>query len=424
MILLLWLRKWQKIKIMINAKKDAIQANAVELSRLHRCLVLNWSTGCGKTLATMKVLKDYLKQNPTAFGYLVCKESNHLSNWDEDIIKHKHQKTFTNTKKLLYASLHKETKLADYVILDECHGLTDKRVDALKRLIGPRTNVIFLSATIPDDKKILVQMTAKCIPHYDKISLTNAIDFGLLPTPKVFVHKAKLANDGNRSYPYRIEKGKGKKVKLSCKMGDMWKVLNTNPNITLDVMCNEAEYYQYVTGKMSFHYNKSQELGLPFNEKIKHKNLYLNLGSQRKRFIAQVKTSKSKEIIEQFRANKNRFITFTGSIEQSLYLGGNSSVNSKNHKDINKELIDGFNSKMYSELFAVGMLREGMNLTDIEKGLIIQLDSTIGSFFQMMGRMLRHQFPEIHMIKLEGTQDEKYFEKAMADFDEKYVTYI
>ncbi len=79
---------------------------------------------------------------------------------------------------------------------------------------------------------------------------------------------------------------------------------------------------------------------------------------------------------------------------------------------------------MYSELFMVGMCREGMNLTDIEKGLIVQLDSTVGSFFQMMGRMLRHEFPEIHMIQLCGSQDDKYFEKAMADFDLKYVTYI
>jgi len=88
---------------------------------------------------------------------------------------------------------------------------------------------------------------------------------------------------------------------------------------------------------------------------------------------------------------------------------------------INQELIDGFNSKMYSMLFAVNMLREGLNLTDIQKGLIIQLDSTVGSYFQMLGRMLRHEFPEVHLIKLLNTQDEKYFERAMVDFSEDFI---
>lgn len=408
-----------------NSKKDEIQANAVELSRLHRCLVLNWSTGCGKTLASIKIIEDILVQEPNAFGYLICKESNHLDNWKDDIKKYKKLHLFAQTDTLLYASLHKYSKVGDYIILDECHGITDKRAQELKRLIGPNTKLIFLSATIPNEKKILIQEAAKGIPHYDSISLVDAINMGLLPVPKVFVHKSTLAHDCKRRYKWNMQKGvKTKRVKTNCVYPNMWKIFNGLQNVDLEVMCDEKEYYDVLTKQMEFHYNKSIELGQPFNEKIKHKNLYLNLGSQRKRFIAQVKTTKSKEIIEQFRANKKRFITFTGSIEQSLYLGGNSSVNSKNHKDVNKDLIDGFNSKMYSELFAVGMLREGMNLTDIEKGLIIQLDSTIGSFFQMMGRMLRHQFPEIHMIKLEGTQDEKYFEKAMADFDEKYVTYI
>ncbi len=408
-----------------NQKKDEIQANAVELSRLHKCLVLEWATGCGKTLGTFKMIKDILQQQPNATGYLICKESNHLANWIDDAVKHKYIKHLKDTNMLLYASLHKVSKVADYIILDECHALTDKRVDALIRLIGKDTKLIFLSATIPYEKRLLVQRLSKATAHFNTITLIDAINMGLLPEPKVIVHNSVLSNENKGKYIWTMSKGiKSKQIQASCDYSHMWSIFNTKPNMHLSVRCSESQYYQLITDKMQFHYDKSIELGQPFNEKIKHKNLYLNLGSQRKRFIAQVKTEKAKEIIKQFRIDKKRFITFTGSIEQSLTLGANSSVNSKNHKDVNKELIDGFNSKMYSELFAVGMLREGMNLTEIEKGLIIQLDSTIGSFFQMMGRMLRHEFPEIHMIKLEGTQDEKYFEKAIMDFDEKYITYM
>jgi superfamily II DNA or RNA helicase len=69
------------------------------------------------------------------------------------------------------------------------------------------------------------------------------------------------------------------------------------------------------------------------------------------------------------------------------------------------------------------MLREGINLSNIEKGIIVQLDSTVGSFFQMFGRCLRHEFPEMHLIVVKDTQDEVYFDNAMQDFDNKYVTY-
>ena len=68
------------------------------------------------------------------------------------------------------------------------------------------------------------------------------------------------------------------------------------------------------------------------------------------------------------------------------------------------------------------MLREGVNLTEVHKGIVVQLDSTMGSFYQMLGRCLRHEFPEIHLLIVEDTQDEVYFSNAMQDFDMKFVT--
>ena len=69
------------------------------------------------------------------------------------------------------------------------------------------------------------------------------------------------------------------------------------------------------------------------------------------------------------------------------------------------------------------MLREGVNLTNIERGIITQLDSTIGSFFQMLGRCLRHEFPEMHLLVVQDTQDVKYFDNSMEKFNQKYITW-
>lgn len=420
-----WLKDLLIEEVMTNNKKDLIQQNAVELSKLHQHLVLEHSTGVGKTLSALKIIEEIIKSNKNAFGYLICKESNHIQNWQEDAYKHKKVRMFANIDILLYASLHKVSKVADFLILDEVHALTDKRVNQLIRLIGPNTKIIMLSATIPYDKMILISMLCKGIVHTNKISLLDAIDAGLLPVPKVIVHSKQLSNSGPRIYNYNMQKGiKSKRRNEICDYKDMWQIFNLFKDVDLTVRCNEKEYYDLITKKMEFHKEQSEKLGQPFNEKIKHKNIYLNLGSQRKRFIADVKTEKSKEIIKQFRLDKQRFICFCGSVNQSLALGVNSSVNSKNKKEDNKHLIDGFNSKMYSELFAVGMMREGMNLTDIEKCLIIQLDSTIGSAYQMIGRSLRSQFPEVHLIQLLGTQDEVYFSKFISDFSEKFITFV
>ena len=69
------------------------------------------------------------------------------------------------------------------------------------------------------------------------------------------------------------------------------------------------------------------------------------------------------------------------------------------------------------------MLREGVNLTQIERGIITQLDSEIGSFFQMLGRCLRHEFPEMHLIVLQDTQDVVYFNKSMKNFNKDFITW-
>ena len=187
-----------------NLQRTILQNKAVALSKLHRSLALEYSTGCGKTLAAMRIVEDIIKDNPDAVGVLVCKESNHLNNWCEDITKHNKNHIWMSLGSILYASLHRlNTGYLDYIILDECHALTDKRVDALKRLIGPNTKLIFLSATIPYEKKILVQQVAKGTPHYDSITLVNAIDMGLLPSPKVIVHNASLVSSTTREYKYQ-----------------------------------------------------------------------------------------------------------------------------------------------------------------------------------------------------------------------------
>lgn len=406
----------------IQTIKSEKQSLAVQISKKNRHLCLEWSTGVGKSLAAIRIIEEILSTRRNSHGVIICKESTHLKNWEDEFVKHGKKTVMKRVSMFLYASLHKHQNHSthpDFIVLDECHALTEKRVALLKPLIGPSTKVILLSATIPEDKKDLIKGLLGSVYNY-KITLLQAIKEGLLPEPKLIVHKMKLEPKGSHDYVFK-KAIKGKKT-VKCKPGEEWSVYNNNPKGTgITVVCNEIQYYNLITKQMAYYKDLMIKSGRKYGPAIRNK--FLNLGSQRKKFISKVKTDKTANIVKQLRGSQKRFICFAGTIDQSVKLGAKSSVNSRNKHEVNQDIISCFNDKSCSELFAVKMLRESVNLTDIEKGVIVQLDSTVGSFFQMFGRCLRHEFPEMHLIVIQDTQDEVYFENAMSDFDNKYVTY-
>ena len=407
------------------AQKNKIQANAVALSIKHRFLCLEWATGSGKTLGALKIAKNIVKDNPDAIGYLICKESTHKKNWLEDIKKHKMVKVGKTMKTVLYASLKNQKIKADYVILDECHALTPKRIEALRNILKRGTKLIFLSATIPDEKKYLMNELCKKV-HYDTISLNQAFKLKLLPEPSLMVHgiglSDKIVND--KLWEFKMRKSKGKITKY-CSHKDLFITLKKYPkDIGVVAQGTEQETYNLMTKQMSYYYDLSQDMSIVYPIRTGCRNKYLNIASSRKKFLAEVKTRYVKSLVDEFRAINSRFICFTGSIKQVKEVSQGNAVHSGNEENFNQDLIDCFNRLECDELFAVKMLREGVNLTQIEKGIITQLDSGIGSFFQMLGRCLRHDFPELHLFVIEGTQDEVYFNNSMKGLDQKYVTWV
>lgn len=407
------------------AQKNKIQSNAVELSKKHRFLCLEWATGSGKTLGALKIAKNIVKDNPDAVGYLICKESTHKKNWLEDIRKHNMVKVGKTMKTVLYASLKNQKVKADYIILDECHALTPKRVAAMQNILHRNTRIIFLSATIPDDKKILMNDFCGHKIYYDTISLNEAFKLKLLPEPTLVVHGVRLSSEivNGRLWDFTARKSKDGNI-VKCTHEGMFNAMK-NHKKTVGIVCQgtEQQLYDAMTNQMSYYYELSQDMTIAYPIRTGCRNKYLNIASSRKKFLAEVKTRYVKSLVEEFRANNSRFICFTGSIKQVKEVSKGNAVHSGNDENFNQDLIDCFNRLECNELFAVKMLREGINLAQIEKGVITQLDSGIGSFFQMLGRCLRHEFPELHLFVIKGTQDEVYFNNSMKGFNQKYVTW-
>ena len=416
----------RRMKMMTKiAQKNKIQSNAVELSKIHRFLCLEWATGSGKTLGALKIAKNILKENPKAVGYLICKESTHKKNWLEDIKKHKMVNVGKTMKTVLYASLKNQKIKADYVILDECHALTPKRIEALKNILQRGTKLIFLSATIPDEKKYLMNELCKKI-HYNIITLNQAFKLKLLPEPSLMVHGIRLSSEivDGRMWEFTARKSKDGHI-VRCSHEGMFNAMKKHKK-TVGIVCqgSEQQLYDAMTNQMSYYYELSQDMNIAYPIRTGCRNKYLNIASSRKKFLAEVKTRYVKSLVGEFRISKSRFICFTGSIKQVKEVSQGNAVHSGNEENFNQDLIDCFNRLECDELFAVKMLREGINLTQIEKGVITQLDSGIGSFFQMLGRCLRHEFPELHLFVIKGTQDEVYFNNSMKGFNQKYVTWV
>lgn len=347
---------------MINKEKDKIQENAVKLSESYPSLLLSLATGVGKSLAAIKIIE----RNSEEDWYILCKEINHINNWLEEFKAHKKEYLLPKIKIFCYDSLHKYINTKANLVLDEGHAITFLRLNLIKQIEYKK--VIILSATVEEDKKELLREITGSLKEYH-ISISDAINKGLLPPPKVFIVDV---------------------------------ILNDKQRIEYSELNNKVEYFK------GQHYKLQQKWS---------EWKWLNTALKRKNFLANCKTEKVKEIL--IKLKNKRLVCFTGSVDQCNKLGGKYVVHSKQKN--NAEIINLFNTEKIDKLFAVNMLREAMNLTNIQAGIITQLDNKKLSFIQMLGRVFRAELPECYILVVKDTQDEVYLQTVLEGFDTKYL---
>ncbi len=394
-----------------------LHQSAVELIIENPRVALLWATGLGKSRAAIE-MANYLQDKEKDGNIkvlLVVAETAHKSNWEVELSKWKFK---SNSIKIeCYASLSKyRNTWWDLIIFDEAHHLgTDLKIDVLSSMTVD--NVILLSATLPDHTmQAVTGVFGKFITS--KVTLRQAIEWGILPAPKVYLIPLKL----DSKYPNCTiieEWGKEeRRVIYKCKFHERWEYLknkNKYPNVTLEISCTQQQKYDYLSNQ--FEYWRSQFFRTR-QEFIKNK--WLQVGSKRKRFLGESKTDAVKLLLHKIR--DKRFICFCTSIEQAELLGSKNAIHSK--KDNSLNIIDDFNTKKIDNLFAVGMLQEGQNLTGIEVGIIIQLDGQERAFIQKFGRSLRAEDPIQFIFYYENTRDTEYLQNVLEGIDRKYITKI
>ena len=400
--------------------REELQIQSLSLIKQNNRVALQWCTGLGKSkiaidMANYLADKEFKEHEEPFNVLLVVAETAHKSNWKIEFDRWG-LKT-DNVVMECYASLKKyRNSYWDLVIFDEAHHLgSDLRMDVLTELHAK--NIILLSATLSDQ---VMQAVTGVFGEFvtSKVTLKEAIEWRILPAPKVYL--IPLTLDSTYSNCTIIEEWgkKEKRVTYKCKFHERWEYVrnkNKYPNVTLEISCTQQQKYDYLSDQ--FEYWRSQFFRTR-QEFIKNK--WLQVGSQRKRFLGESKTDAVRLLLHKIQ-NK-RFICFCTSIEQAELLGGKNAIHSK--KDNSLDIIDDFNTKKIDNLFAVGMLQEGQNLTDIEAGVIVQLDGQERAFVQKFGRSLRATDPIQFIFYYKDTRDTEYLENVLEGINEEYITEV
>lgn len=387
---------------MKNEIKTALQEREFQALKDKHRVILRWATGCGKS----KMAIDLVNNAPHGRVLFLVAERAHIKNWQEEFQKWGLQEADVTI--ICYNSLHKQKgEHYDVIVFDEAHHVfTEKRLEILWSLKADY--IYLLSATLSIGKIAEIEdIYGKFI--VSTVSLKEAISKEILPDPNVYLLPMEL---DNTKVNQEIKIGKGKNP-IVAPYKDIKKYMyKSTPSI---IQCTEKQKYEYLTQRMEYYKGKYEMSG----SQIYH-NLWVNTGSQRKRFLGELKTDSVRKLIKSLSTRK-RFICFCASVAQAETLSKTNTISSKRTSKFNQATIDAFNKKLINRLYAVGMANEGLNLNDIEIGIIVQLDGKERLFIQKFGRSLRAEDPVAYIFYYKDTQDEKYLNNALDKIDSKFI---
>jgi len=341
----------------------------------------------GKSWATVRCIKQSKSKLP---WLILVPEIAQIDNFKKEFINSGNEKLLNSVTIECYASFKNYKDKSYNIALNEVQSLSDARFDILKTI--NYNSIIADSATIPEDIRLKLHILRKDWYTYN-LPLKESIELGIIPKPSIFAISCSLS---------------------SCKERFKYKRFGKDLNLSAE------KYYETINADIKYWSDRSKKDKQPWVF-----NKLMSLASQRKRFISSVKTDNAKKLVSKFINEDRRFISFCGSTEQADLLGKDFSIHSKKSSKHNKNIIDEFNYFTINRLFVCGMLISGMTLSQLDTGLIIQLDKGEENdslkFIQQVGRSLRSNNPEIYILYVKGTMDEEYLNNALKVIGKEYL---
>ena len=403
---------------MNNEFKQKLQEREFPVLKDCQRVILKWATGCGKSKMAIDLI-NYTVDNfssiitPVRVLFLVAERA-HIKNWNEEFDKWQLKRSKISIDIACYASMHKyKDSEYDILVMDEAHHVfTEKRMSYLQEMLQSSWQHIYLlSATLSSGKQDMIEDIFGKF-NTSTVTLKDAIKEDILPDPKVYVVEMHL--DNTKRFQ-EIQIGNDPKAPV-VKWEDRAKYIYKN--IPCIIRCTEFQKNLFLTQSVDY-WNERYHRSHSEFQRVKA----ANYGSQRKRFLGELKTGAVRKLIDRL-PRKNRFVCFCASVAQANALDYVNNISSKRPAKSNQITIDKFNNKQIDHIYAVGMITEGMNLTDIQTGIIVQLDGKERLFVQKAGRAMRADEPTIIILYYKNTQDENYLKGALENIDSKFVKYI
>ena len=398
--------------------REQTQKEVLALSEKSDILILELPTGYGKSKLAIDI-QSSLTEVDSRYNFLYPKtlliiaEIAHKINWEAEYKKHKMEHLLPNTTIIFYASLKNYTDTEwDLVVMDECHHLSDLRQEFLETL--KFNKLIGLSATLNYGIKNAIRgiFSDMVVSEY-KITSKEAINAEVLPQPAIILHELELDNK-EPSQTVIFKRGNPKTQLAPCAWKDRFKYIGKSAHYELPVKCTEQEKYDHLTNEIE--YRKSQY----YADRVEWKrNIWMRRALDRKIYLGELKTRYVQKLLTEIPSSE-RLICFCTNIEQANQLGCEDTVV---HSKVNgvSNVIASFQDGQTNALFAVGMLTEGMNLSNIDRGIIAQLDGSELKGVQKMGRAMRAKNPKIHILFFKNTRDQEYLEKFLEGVDLKFI---
>jgi len=358
--------------------QEIVQNDALQETLKHKRCGLGISMGVGKTRVALKhLIQNY---NPLLQVLVVAPKKSIFNSWIDELDKLECPELIKHITFSTYRSINKhDPNDYDIVYLDECHSLLESHQTFLSNFSG---KVLGLTGTPPkrtvSEKYRMIQ---KYCPIVYEFSVDEATDQDILNDYKIVVHQLMLS--------------KLQTVSKKNKDGGKW-------------YTSEYNDYLYYTNRVADSLTSKQR---QFSSIM------------RMRGLMDYKTKE--EYMQGLLKNiGQKCLIFANTHKQADRVCSHSYHSGNKSSDENLQL---FSDGRINKLSCVLQLSEGVNIPELQQGVIMHSYGNERKSAQRIGRLLRlnpTQTATCHILCYKDTVDEKWVESALSTFDKNKIKYF
>jgi len=147
-----------------------------------------------------------------------------------------------------------------------------------------------------------------------------------------------------------------------------------------------------------------------------------SFGNRRQKMFSELKNKYIRKVIRYFGLDDKRVVVFCNDIPQTEWLDKRFAIHSK--KKGSDQLLDDFNEGIIDKIIAVNKLNEGVDLYNVDAGVLVQAGSSKIEAAQKAARTLISEFPLLIVLYYKNCRDHDFVKSFTKQFNKEYVKWI